>query len=334
MRNPIFTLFLIISLQVIGQSPGGVNSGLRLWLRSDKGITQTAGKVSQWNDQSGNGFHLTQTVANNQPDYKSTSELINFNPVLDFNGTSHILSRSGSIFINNFAESNTFIVSTEDVRQNSMSLQFRAGSDRTYFHFPWVDGLAYWDVNVKRIYGTYPVNVGSLAIGLITNSVTYNLQQIIANGETIAQGSSGGNATIDQVSLGGGSGAFFNGKIPELIVYGLYLDLFSRAKINTYLALKYGCTMGNSSNPTEYFSSEGVSVWNESKFHNDVFGLVRDDASALHQQIARSQTNQMITLSTDGNTTGVNGSHSNLVNDKAFLIIGHNGDTTSSVLIQ
>jgi hypothetical protein len=32
-------------------------AGLRLWLRSDKGVTETEGRVSQWQDQSGNGYH-------------------------------------------------------------------------------------------------------------------------------------------------------------------------------------------------------------------------------------------------------------------------------------
>jgi Chitobiase/beta-hexosaminidase C-terminal domain len=40
---------------------------ISLWLRSDLGVTSSAGKVSTWLDQSGQGNHATQTISANQP---------------------------------------------------------------------------------------------------------------------------------------------------------------------------------------------------------------------------------------------------------------------------
>lgn len=42
-------------------------SGLRLWLKNDTGITEVAGKISLWEDQSPAGNDATQTVAARKP---------------------------------------------------------------------------------------------------------------------------------------------------------------------------------------------------------------------------------------------------------------------------
>ena len=42
-------------------------SGLRLWLKNDTGITEVAGKISLWEDQSSQGNDAAQTVAARKP---------------------------------------------------------------------------------------------------------------------------------------------------------------------------------------------------------------------------------------------------------------------------
>lgn len=50
------------------------NAGpLAAWYRSDQGITQSGGTVSQWSDLSGNARHLTQATSANQPAYGAIS---------------------------------------------------------------------------------------------------------------------------------------------------------------------------------------------------------------------------------------------------------------------
>ena len=46
---------------------GPPTSGLVLWLRADAGVTTTGSSVSAWNDQSGNGYNVTQTTPSLQP---------------------------------------------------------------------------------------------------------------------------------------------------------------------------------------------------------------------------------------------------------------------------
>ncbi len=57
-------------------------SGLKLWLRSDTGITLNSGNVSQWNDLSGFGNHAGQTDTSAQP--ALISNAINNLPALRF----------------------------------------------------------------------------------------------------------------------------------------------------------------------------------------------------------------------------------------------------------
>lgn len=51
-------------------------SNLKAWYRSDD-VTLVSGKVSQWNDKSGNGLHATQSTAAYRPSYSTSGGLKN-----------------------------------------------------------------------------------------------------------------------------------------------------------------------------------------------------------------------------------------------------------------
>jgi hypothetical protein len=61
-------------------------SGLQAWYKADTGVTTDgSGNVSQWNDQSGNNKHATQSTAGNQPLLSSTLMPIGSNmPVIAY----------------------------------------------------------------------------------------------------------------------------------------------------------------------------------------------------------------------------------------------------------
>lgn len=48
-------------------------TGIWAWYRADQGVTLDTGKVSQWNDLSGNGRHITQTTASLRPTLETAS---------------------------------------------------------------------------------------------------------------------------------------------------------------------------------------------------------------------------------------------------------------------
>jgi hypothetical protein len=69
-------------------------SGLAAWYRSDLGITLNGGAVAAWGDQSGNGRHLSQGTAANQPTYVSSVAGLGNRPALSFDAGGDILQTS------------------------------------------------------------------------------------------------------------------------------------------------------------------------------------------------------------------------------------------------
>jgi hypothetical protein len=64
-----------------GVSPADVE-GLIVWFDAQEGITESSGDISQWADQSGNGFFATQSTAANQPTLNTNvSEINGYNSV-------------------------------------------------------------------------------------------------------------------------------------------------------------------------------------------------------------------------------------------------------------
>lgn len=81
----------------------------------------------------------------------------------------------------------------------------------------------------------------------------------------------------------------FNGLVPELIAFNRVLDREERLKVASYLALKYGITLTESSG--KYVNSLGKTLWNGEEspiFHHNIAGIGRDDASGWSQRIASS----------------------------------------------
>ncbi|WP_372897142.1 DUF4347 domain-containing protein, partial [Stieleria sp.] len=74
------------TVNVVQGAPGGVLSGLALWLRADAGVTIGLGGVSQWENQVTNATlsDLQQVLATQRPDLIASG--LNFNPIISFDG--------------------------------------------------------------------------------------------------------------------------------------------------------------------------------------------------------------------------------------------------------
>jgi hypothetical protein len=66
------------------------SAGLKAWYRADQGITLATG-VSQWNDLSNNGYHLTQSNTAKQPIYTSSDGYFNNQASMTFDGSNDCL---------------------------------------------------------------------------------------------------------------------------------------------------------------------------------------------------------------------------------------------------
>lgn len=138
--------------------------------------------------------------------------------------------------------------------------------------------------------------------------------------------------------------ATLNARVCEIITYStrkVDTDLTQeRNRIQSYLAIKYGITLGVNGTSQDYVDSDGSVIWDvdngtpsESVFNYDIAGIGRDDASDLYQKQSRSVNNAS---DGTGRTQGIltmglsqvydtNNLNTNTLNDQEFLIWGNDG---------
>ncbi|WP_111683991.1 choice-of-anchor D domain-containing protein [Winogradskyella tangerina] len=138
--------------------------------------------------------------------------------------------------------------------------------------------------------------------------------------------------------------ASLNGRVAEVITFSSRksdTDLTDeRNRIMSYLAIKYGITLGVNGTTQDYVDSDGTVIWDQSAnsgYNYDIGGIGRDDDSNLNQKQSRSVNN-----ATDGtgriegvltmgltdiyDTNNINKStNTTTFNDKEFLMWGNNG---------
>lgn len=138
---------------------------------------------------------------------------------------------------------------------------------------------------------------------------------------------------------GDGTASLRGDRIGEFILYSETQAPEVRQKINSYLAIKYGVTLGETNNLVNYLNSTSTStstgvVWNAdiAAYQNNVFGIGRDDASALHQRISNSvdaNNRGIVVLSTDADFESANTAHANIPTNLQFTMVGDNSATTA-----
>lgn len=354
MRIKGYLLFIYIS-NVFSQSPGGVNANLELWLKADVGVTGGA-SVSQWNDQSSNGYHAT-SLGTLQPN--SIIETINFNQTISFDGTTDSMKGpSGNTALN--SDETTFFTVYRRLNQGGYKSPFvnrtDAGGDTRGFVFYinsaqnkefWTgkaDGG--WDIlsngstsNIPEIISFSTTSgVGSAIKKMYVNSLNvsstntgiHNKQSVLFTPYRVGSGS---------VSASGSPAFFFRGDISEQIVYSNVLVANDQLKVESYLALKYGITL-NQTSPTDYLASNGTTLmWDSgttdaSIYNNDIFGVGRDDSSGLGQLKSKSNNlDGVITILAEGESTGDNNDIADYnftdIANLEFLTIGNNNGSAT-----
>ncbi|SFZ97036.1 PA14 domain-containing protein [Chryseobacterium limigenitum] len=129
----------------------------------------------------------------------------------------------------------------------------------------------------------------------------------------------------------GANGNGWNGNLNEIIYYPWDLSAVERQRVNSYLGIKWGVTLDQTT-ATSYLASDGSTVWNAATaagiYNNDITGIGRDDCGALYQKQSTS---------TDGNdivavglgSTGLAANNPQNTNtfsaNKTFFMFAHNG---------
>ncbi|WP_198672940.1 DUF7507 domain-containing protein, partial [Algoriphagus litoralis] len=339
-----------ISLTILPTSgpvgnPGGV-SGTNLWLKGNQGITNTGTTLTGWADQTGvNTFTVTGSPT-------VTTNAVNFNQAVSFNNDG--LSSS---LPTNYLSGNTAIDFTEGFAVYKFSdgsfgqANFLGGVDPPSFPRR---GVVIFGGSGTNNSWMRPGNESSTVEEFRIQSTNFDNRKLnIVNLDATLSSSPFGTGRVngtDQPVLGatpdfskitfkpmiGGTNNGNNnnfghmkgdGLLAELVVFPASIPLADKQKIESYLAIKYGISLGQNVAPiaaVDYLSSSGTTVWSASTTYNyDIFGIGKDDASGLNQ----TQSNSINTGSGDG--TGQSGKgnivlrNPSLLGDGEFLIIGH-----------
>ncbi len=332
--------------------------GLKHWVKSDVGITLTGGNVSAWADQSGAAItgNLVQGTAANRPSVLASS--VNFQDYIRFDGANDILSST-----NTFAGNSLFSTTTNTVfmikNYKSGLVDYKWETDPTN---SWRIGMELMGSGAQRVdfvddngggkNDLSAVNVTNkdVLVGYVSDATTISLKlngntDVIKTHPSLVFNPPAG--TLKPLNIGAndlGNPLYCFVDIAEVMTYNLKLTASEMTRVESYLSLKYGITMGNNKgtgSSVTYMSSDGTSIWNnQTAFHNYVIGIGRDNAAAS------SGLNKLKSTS----VTSLNGSADVLTiangvslaapsafgADKSFFVVGSNAlqlkSTSASIL--
>jgi hypothetical protein len=340
-----------------GNAPGGVANGLSYWYRADKNAANTGvgTDVTGWTDL-WSGTTVSQRVTNALPKYAvGTSSYFNFNPGINFTAINQTLGNITTQTVTN-TSNDIFTVTKEGMTA--------PGSPNPHFLSIGMDNInttiSNWDymgmyptTNVieRRVVGggTQMVNSGLLYSGTIP-SIMYNT----FTNTTLARGINGAAnaATVSYTGVGLGLGGHvfgdtrwtgsgsdnggFIGNLGETIIYGSgNLTATERRKVDSYLAIKYGVTLGQV-NTDHYLAADGGIVWNgaaNTVYNNNIFGVSRDDIEVFEQKVSKSvNAGTILTVATinDFINPNQNASRTGFSSDKTYFLLGDNANVTTA----
>lgn len=331
-------------------APGGVTTDLELWLKADAGTNVNGSQnfingAGAWVDQSGNGRSI-DTVSSD-PQLLSTG--LNFNPAVQWDGNDYMVITTApqNTFYNSFTQGEVFTVLQENGITGSHGMPYFFGGPATSLY-------THSDTRIYDSFGTSerkawdPDNVAGGALeggGTVTgpnvNVAQFNIYNTYSalndwvaflNGMTAYTDTvSAINFTGTNVYIGARPSAVFNGITSEHILYDRKLTATERLQVNSYLATKYGITLGTTTNPVSYLASDGsTTFWTgDATYQNNIAGIGRDDTGELDQRQSLSseidERDGMVTIGL-GTIASDNASNPNsFAADLSFLMWGDNG---------
>lgn len=354
--------------------PGGITADFRLWLKSTRGITEALTKVSTWADLGTNAKSAIQPVAANQPTYlDNATDNINYNPVLKFENDGATVEQYLYNATNGFYSQDIFIVMIADAAMTSASNRSTIFAGTSSGLAADITGVGFGDYtsrftnevlsynqDVASPTGFYngvadDVTTSYNKAGIINvrNNITASAQELLYNSTDV---SSSTVNDIPYVNVGYtdvvapftvyGSEYWIgrnmdvqgslNGRVAEIFTFAERVNDADRQKIESYLGIKYGITLGASNEAQkDYINSFDTLVWDitaNAGFNYDVAGIGRDSISDLNQKQSKT-INLVNEVSISlGNIFSTNNANTNeFKKDGDFLVWGNNNAAYSGV---
>ncbi|MFE4571718.1 Ig-like domain-containing protein [Paenibacillus chitinolyticus] len=311
--------------------PGGGASKPVLWLKANDGATADGtNTITDWVDKTGSViFNLQGTPP------KLTANGVNFNPVVTISGNSGALEAGQKTkFVGDkqitYADAYAVFKNPDGVIVGSTS------SSNNY-------GPGIFSKEGSTFYGTgngtnstystfnYPIPVAQPGLANFDIGGSEHEGRFNGQDQTLARKVAFGPLNITPVIGGtvsnnnGSNFKNFNGDIAEVIVYNSSTKT-ERAKIETYLAVKYGITLNTGK--SNYIASSGDVVWTaDGVYKNNIAGIANDSAEALLQKQSRSiNTGDQVIIGID-TLSDTNAANTGTLADGQYLLWGDNGKT-------
>ncbi|RYD96697.1 MAG: hypothetical protein EOP54_13085, partial [Sphingobacteriales bacterium] len=329
-------------------APGGVTTAA--WYRadgaanlfSDAGTTAAADNatIQQWNEFNNKPFSLSQSTANLKPQFSNATTLVNFNPTVNYTTSSKWLQYDGNALGNIIDRSTGALFSAGNTTGTTAFFGFGTSGAGNTMDDP---GLYNFTGNKFLFYpitfeyvpvSTYSINGPYIGGGTWQNGAGVggnNAVDITLNGYHQTY-----NTGINNVTMAAGRNALMAGGAEtsvafqqnEMIVFPNKLTDQETNKVESYLAIKYGQTLSKEQN-RNYLSSTGAVVWEgttNNNYYNNIFGIARDNISALHQKQSKSvNANQKLLLGVGNTLANTNTANTNNLTEGQYLIVGDNG---------
>jgi hypothetical protein len=333
-----------ISFATYANAPGGVKSGLELWLKADdvnNGTLPSNGAfVTSWHDFSGKGRnHVQGTAGANNTNYPifNTGDLMNYQPSVQFNNVSnHLLGpvyatsdRSYNVFyvskVNKVTTGYTYPYSVYNfytsIETNFVGWITSMTSNQPMFRVGNVANLSHQgngkQYGINLVSRPNQLTDGRRPVSYLNGTPNHNAFDIRAL--TVGQG----HSVVGSSNIGSLFG--FLGNIQEIIVFSgrknTYMDTKERAKVSTYLSLKYGITLEEG----DYISSTDETVWSKSTnsgYNNEIFGVGRDDSSSLYIKQSTSYDHSVLTVFLGNDIANINRENTATLDNHVYLIFG------------
>lgn len=361
--RPLILLFALLTATapyVSAQKPGNTTYTVDAWYKADEvnaTLPANGAAVTQWLDKSGNGYNLNKYASQSTPSMKYGG--YNFHAALNFpdNGNAKLYAGSNVYRLYNNQAYYIFIVSRQSQR-NSWNTLLSFYNFNGYYDVQWGNGTGAtaifrlnWATTARAAAGI-TLTAGDKTYGLMAISNT-NLGNTTAldmylNGHqstyhtmTAPTASDATWNTYGTILVGNsyyiGSYNPFRGDIEEIVILRntsqTAISAAELAKMQSYLAIKYGLPLHTTSSATgqcqDYVASDGTTkVWtaaNHVNYGYNVFGIGRDDNSTLYQKQAISTENKLLTVFVGSSLTTLNSQNTGSLDNGDYLLFGSNG---------
>lgn len=332
--NGVLVLISLFGANMVsGQcNPGGMSTSLGAWYKADGSVNTTGTLVTSWDSEVGGGVSANTVVSD--PDL--TVGIANFNPAVVLDGNDYLYQTgvTGNTFVD--ANNNTMFMVFNNHAGVVLSKWEETGAGTTRegmemsgtairYDFPNATTQAVGTTNIRDNWVVVSGNSSLTADTVYINS----LRDGLAGGGTSVPGGTG-----DFVIGANSDGAFpSTSDIAEIIYYKTHLSVSDREQVESYLAVKYGVTLGTTASTIDYTNSTGAVIWaGSATYQNDIAGIGRDDDACLNQKQSFSQNSDQILTMGLGTIAATNAANANTFSaDRSYMIWGNDNDDDGTI---